>query len=227
MTIARLLAFGFCVAALAGCQKNDLLEPPVPLGNFALGHNIVVTDKIQKVPISREATGAEWEAAIEKAIDDRFGRYQGPKLYDLGISVDAYALAPPGIPIVASPKSVLVISANVWDDAARQKLNTDAERLYIFESLSPQTALGSGLTQSRNRQIELLSYNAAKKIEVWLLQHPEWIGLSAGGPVAAVVPAVAPAVVPAVAPAVVASPKPPVPKLPVIVPRKPPGPNLP
>ena len=220
MTFARLLAFGFAVAALAGCQKNDLLEPPVPLGNFALGHNIVVTDNIQKVPISREATGAEWEAAIEKAIDDRFGRYQGPKLYDLGISVDAYALAPPGIPLVASPKSVLVISANVWDDAARLKLNTDAERLYIFESLSPQTAIGSGLTQSRDRQIELLSYNAAKKIEIWLLQHPEWIGLS--GP-AAVAAAVVPAVAPAVVPAVVAA----SPRLPVNVPPKPPGPNLP
>ena len=157
MTPVRVLAFGLVLAALAGCQKNDLLEPPVPLGNFVLGHNIVVTDKMQKVPISRPATGAEWEAAVEKAMADRFGRYQGTKIYDFGISIDAFALAPPGIPVVASPKSVLVISANVWDDAAKLKLNAEAERIYVFESLSPQTALGSGLTQSRQRQIDQLA----------------------------------------------------------------------
>lgn len=210
MHFVGVLAFGFTFAVLAGCQKNDLLEPPVPLGDFALGLNIVVTDKMQKVPISRDATAAEWEAAVEKAIDDRFGRYQGNKLYNLGISVDAYALAPPGLPIVLSPKSVLAITANVWDDAAQKKLNPEGKQLIIFESLSPETAIGSGLTQSRERQIELLSYNAAKSIEGWLLDHPEWLDLppkpaspaapsttmpSPTAPVAAAVtaPAVAPA----------------------------------
>jgi hypothetical protein len=218
MTLVRVLAFGLVLAALAGCQKNDLQDPPAPLGNFVLGHNIVVTDKMQKVPISRPATGAEWEAAVEKAMADRFGRYQGTKIYDFGISIDAFALAPPGIPVVASPKSVLVISANVWDDAAKLKLNAEAERIYVFESLSPQTALGSGLTQSRQRQIDQLAYNAAKKVEVWLLQHPEWLELPAGG-------AVAPAVAPVAAPVAVAAP--PVVAPPVVVPRKKPGPNLP
>lgn len=219
MIFMRLLAFGIGFAFLAACQKNDLQEPPAPLGNFVLGWNIVVTDKIQKVPISREASGAEWEAAIEKAMADRFGRYEGDKIYDFGISVDAYALAPPGIPLVASPKSVLVITANVWDDAAKKKLNDEGERMYIFESLSPQTAIGSGLTQSRNRQIELLAYNAAKKVELWLLSHPEWLELTPGA-----VPAVAPA---AVAPPVVAPPVVAAPVVPKVVPPKLPGKNLP
>lgn len=224
MTFMRLLAFGIGFAFLAACQKNDLQEPPAPLGNFVLGWNIVVTDKIQKVPISREASGAEWEAAIKKAMADRFGRYEGDKIYDFGISVDAYALAPPGIPLVASPKSVLVITANVWDDAAKKKLNDEGERMYIFESLSPQTAIGSGLTQSRNRQIELLAYNAAKKVELWLLSHPEWLELTPGA-----VPAVAPAAVapPVVAPPVVAPPVVAAPVVPKVVPPKLPGKNLP
>ena len=89
------LGFGF---GLSACQTNDLTEPPVPLGDFALGHNIVVTSNMQKVPISRNATPEQWEAALEKAMEERFGRYEGEKLYNIGISIDAFALAPPGVP---------------------------------------------------------------------------------------------------------------------------------
>jgi hypothetical protein len=41
---------------LAACGRNDLEDPPVPLGDFALGLNIAVADNAQKVPISRDAT---------------------------------------------------------------------------------------------------------------------------------------------------------------------------
>ncbi|WP_235929157.1 hypothetical protein [Cereibacter sphaeroides] len=121
--ILRLAAL--CLAALlvTACQRNDLKEPPVDLGDFALGLNIVVADHAQKVPISREASVEEWEAVMKTAIDDRFGRYEGTKLYNLGVSIDGYALAPPGIPVVAAPKSVIAITANIWDDAAGAKLN--------------------------------------------------------------------------------------------------------
>ena len=198
MTFLRLLAFGLGLTLLAACQTNDLKEPPPPMGDFALGLNIAVTDKVQKVPISRQATPAEWEAAVEKAVADRFGRYEGTKLYNIGISVDAYALAPPGIPVVLKPKSVLVVTANIWDDASGKKLNPEGEQLTIFEKLSPQTYVGSGLTQSRERQIEILSYNAAKKIEGWLLEHPELFGLP---PIKRPTPADAPSKAGAPAPA--------------------------
>ena len=106
MLILRRMAFFIGLAALAGCGANDLEEPPVPLGNFALGLNIVVADNVQKVPISRDASVEEWEAVMKDAVAKRFGRYEGTKLYNIGISVDGYALAPPGIPVVAAPKSV-------------------------------------------------------------------------------------------------------------------------
>lgn len=175
----RLLVSGLALSFLAACARNDLSEPPVPLGDFALGLNIVVTDKAEKVPISREATPAEWKESMTKAIADRFGRYNGTKLYNLGISVDAYALAPPGIPLIAAPKSVIVITANIWDDAARQKLNPEGEQFTVFEGMNGETLIGTGLTRSREKQMEALSYNAAKRVETWLLEHPEWFGMPA------------------------------------------------
>jgi len=126
---------------------------------------------------SRAATPEAWEAAIKKAVDDRFGRYNGSKLYNIGISIDAYALAPPGVPVVLKPKSVLVITANIWDDAAQKKLNPEGKQFTIFEKMSAETVVGSGLTQSKERQMEILSYNAVKKVEEWLLENPEWFGL--------------------------------------------------
>ncbi|NBE09340.1 hypothetical protein [Paragemmobacter ruber] len=177
MPSLRCLALILGVAVLASCGRNDLEEPPVPLGDFALGLNIVVADNVQKVPISREASVEEWEAVMKKAVEDRFGRYQGPKLYNIGISVDGYALAPPGIPVVAAPKSVLVITANVWDDAAELKLNEEGKQITVFESLSGETVIGTGLTRNRKEQMEALSYNAVKRVEEWFLQNPEWFGL--------------------------------------------------
>lgn len=177
MPLPRLSAFLISLALLGGCAGSDLAEPPVDLGDFALGHNIVVADNMQKVPISREASVEEWEAAMIKAVDDRFGRYQGSRIYNIGISVDAFALAPPGIPVVAAPKSVLVITANIWDDAKALKLNAEGKRFTIFEGLSGDSVIGSGLTQTKAQQMAALSYNAVKAVEGWLLENPDWFGL--------------------------------------------------
>ncbi len=177
MILRTALALTLGVSLLTACQKNDLAEAPVPLGNFALGLNIVVADNMKKVPISRPATVEEWETAIIKSVDDRFDRYSGSKLYNIGIAVDGFALAPPGIPLVVSPKSVLVITANIWDDATGTKLNAEGEQFTIFESFSGETVIGSGLTRSKAKQIEILSYNAAKRVEKWILENPEWVGL--------------------------------------------------
>ncbi|MEY4697785.1 MAG: hypothetical protein RIT14_2213 [Pseudomonadota bacterium] len=181
MPTVRLLTLLVGLTALVACAKSDLAEPPVPLGNFALGLNIVVADKVQKVPISREASPEEWEAAMKEAVADRFGRYNGTKLYNIGISVDGYALAPPGIPVVMAPKSVLVVTANVWDDAAQKKLNEKGERFTVFESLSGETVIGTGLTRTKKQQMQALSYNAVKKVEEWFLKHPEWFGMGPDG----------------------------------------------
>jgi len=178
MSLRRLLALCVSLPLLVACGGNDLLEPPVPLGDFRLGLNIAVADNVQMVPISRPATPDEWEASVKKAVADRFGRYEGAKLYNIGISVDGYALAPPGIPVLLAPKSVLVITANIWDDAAEKKLNPEGKQFTVFESLSGDTVIGTGYTRTRQQQMDALSYNAVKRVEGWLLENPAWFGMA-------------------------------------------------
>ena len=207
MRFPRTLALTLGLAALSACQTNDLAEPPPPLGEFVLGLNIAVADNVEKVPISRDATPEMWEAAIEKAVADRFGRYDGSKIYNIGISIDAYALAPPGVPLVLKPKSILVVTANIWDDAAQKKLNPEGKQFTIFEKGSANTFVGSGITQSREKQMEILAYNAVKQVEKWLLDNPEWFGLppkpkasAAPAPTVVSKPAATPAPAPVPAP---------------------------
>lgn len=195
MSPVRLLFLFLSLTVLAACQKNDLMEPPVYLGDFVLGHNIVIADKVTKSPVSRNATPEEWKAAMTKAMNDRFGRYSGSRIYNIGISVDGYALAPPGIPIVAKPSSALIITAHIWDDATATKLNPEGKQFTIFEKASGETFIGSGLTRTREQQMEILSHNAAKAVEKWLLENPEWLGLPPKGSATAV-PATTAAAVP-------------------------------
>ncbi len=179
MGFARVLTLTGTLCAVilvAGCGARDLDEPPADLGPFRLGLNVVVADNMQKVPISRDATVEEWEAGMKKAVANRFGpaRYDGDRLYNIGINIDGYALAPPGIPVVAAPKSVVVVSANIWDDANRQRLNPEARQFTIFESLSGESVIGTGLTSTKTEQIEALSYNVARALEGWFLDNPQW-----------------------------------------------------
>ncbi len=186
MPFIRVIALLCGLIILSACAHNDLAEAPADLGDFTLGLNIVVADHMQKVPISRTATTDEWEAAMKKAIEDRFGRYDGTRVYNIGIAIDAYALAPPGVPLVLSPKSALVVTANVWDDAKALKLNDKGKQITVFESLDGDTAIGSGLTKTAAQQMDSLAYNAAKAVEKWLVSHPEWFDLPVKGTKAAV-----------------------------------------
>ena len=180
MTFRRLvLALGLVL--MAACAKQELTDPPANLGNFQLGFAVVVADNMKKVPISRDATVEEWETALQKALDARFGRYQnGTKLFNIGVAVDGYALAPPGIPIVASPKSILVVSATVFDDAAQTMLNPEGKgkQITAFERGGDGSGIvGSGYTRTKLQQIDELAFVAALRVEEWLADNPEWFGL--------------------------------------------------
>jgi hypothetical protein len=177
MIIARLSAILLVAGWLSACAAPNEVEAPVALGDFKLGLNIVVADNPQKVPISREADPKDWDDSLTAALQTRLGRYDGDKFYNLGVSVDAYALAPPGIPLVVSPKSVVVVTATLWDDATGKKVNEKGEQFTVFEGLDGETMMGSGLTRTADQQMEKLSFNAAKRIERWLSDHPEWFGL--------------------------------------------------
>ena len=187
---AFLLLAGLVVMT-ACTNANDLSEPPVDLGDFQLSHRVVVAPNLTKGPMSREASKDEWEQAMLKAIGERFDRYDGDRLYHFGISVEGYVLAQPGIPIVANPKSILIFNLTVWDDEKAKKLNEEVEQITVFESLSGETLLSSGLTQSREQQIENLSRNAAKMIQNYLVRMNREKGWF-GGPGAATGPTTTP-----------------------------------
>ncbi|MEM6761071.1 MAG: hypothetical protein AAF601_16475 [Pseudomonadota bacterium] len=165
--VAMLLFLGLAACSGAG----DLDEPPVPLGNFNLVHNIVVAPKPQKGPFSRDATEEELTGAVRAAIAERFDRYEGSKRYHFGVSVEGYVLAVPGVPLLLSPKSALILNLTVWDDAAGGKLNTEPKQITVLENIGSGTLIGSGYTLSAEEQLQQLSQNAAKSIERYLVSQ--------------------------------------------------------
>ena len=208
--LAALLALAACTSAT---DLDDVNAPTEDLGNFLLGHNVVISSKAQKGPLSRDATEEEMNTALKAAIDERFGRYDGDHYYHFGVSVEGYNIAVPGIPLVASPKSVMLLNFTIWDDAQNRKLTDTPHRLTVFESISGETMVGSGLTKSKEEQLENLSRNAAKQIEIFLLKNREWFGsapapTSAKGGAAPRVPGAAPATGATVPPAPAAAPSP-------------------
>lgn len=163
---------GLLMLSVAACNgASDLQKPAVPLGDFKLGHNIVVAPKVAKGPLSRPATKEELTVALKAAIAERFDRYEGEKLYHFGVSVEGYVLAAPGIPLVFAPKSIMIINVTVWDDAANAKLNAEPYQITVFESLGKGPVVGSGYTQTAEEQLKNLSQNASKAIERYLVKQ--------------------------------------------------------
>lgn len=184
------LAAILLLAACAAAPSAD--DPLADLGAFRLGHNVVVASKAQKGPVSRDATGDEWIAALKPALAQRFGRYQGTQLYHLGISVEGYALAPPGVPLLYKPKSALILNVTVWDDAAGKKLNEKPEQFTVFETTTGESFLvGSGNKRTKAQQMAGLSANAVRRIEEWMVAQRKaqgWFAPRPGAATEAVVP---------------------------------------
>lgn len=166
---------------LTACASGrELREERAELGDFYLGHAIVVAENATIGPASRRASNEEWEEALTTEMRRRFSRYDGDTIYHLGVSVDGYVLAIPGIPVVAAPKSVLILGVSLWDDAAGVKINETPHRITVLESLSGETVVSSGLTQSAEQQMQNLAQNAVLAIENWLAANPDWFPPRAG-----------------------------------------------
>jgi len=173
---ARRAVFTFAgIALLAGCTaREEIGAVPSELTDFKIGHIAVVTKDMVKSPVSRDASEAEWQAVLDKALKDRFKRFEGETFYHLGVAVDGYAIAPPGIPLVMSPKSVLIVSVSLFADRpGAPRLNEKIEQITVFEEFSGETALGSGLTRTKEQQMAVLAQNAATAIEKWLAANPQ------------------------------------------------------
>ncbi|WP_299368232.1 hypothetical protein [uncultured Tateyamaria sp.] len=188
------LCVGFamlCVVAACSGAK-DLDQPPVPLGDFRLEHNIVLAESAQRGPLSRPATEEQLTEAVKGAVAARFGRYDGASRYHFGISVEGYVLAQPGIPLVLAPKSALILNVTVWDDAAGTKLNDEPEQITVLETFGTAPIIGTGYTMTAEEQLTELSENAAKAIERFLVRQSTNEGWFAPDPVAGPEPVPAP-----------------------------------
>lgn len=171
---AALAAAGLTLSACA--TTNDLGEVPEPMGRFLLGHAVTVVEEPQIGPFSREATDEAWETAINFAMEERFGRYDGDKYFHIATKVDGYALAMVGIPLIFTPKSVLVASVTVWDDEKGAKINEDPEIFTVSEEMSVDQLIGTGLTKTADEQMLSLARALAKRVHQWMLETPEWFG---------------------------------------------------
>jgi len=181
MTLLAATRASLCALALSGvlaaCSSEaDLAEKPDPIGSFRLGHAVVVAREAQKGPLSREASQEELESTLKAALERRLQRYDGDKWYHVAVSVDGYILAVPGVPLVASPRSALILGLEIWDDELGAKITEEAAQLIIVEEVSGSSLVGSGLTQSAEQQLERLSRAAARRVEDWLVENGSLFG---------------------------------------------------
>ncbi|SFL20385.1 hypothetical protein [Shimia haliotis] len=168
----RLMVGIAALAALVSCTapSGPVNDPKRDLGDFVLGHNIVVAPQFQKGPLSRPADKDEFIASMKNAIDARFGRYDGDRTVHFGVNISGYVLAQTGVPLVLSPKSALIITVTAWDDRAGAKFNDEAREFVVLESYTAPI-IGSGMTMSADEQMANLTYNAAAQIERWLYDN--------------------------------------------------------
>ncbi|AZQ65741.1 hypothetical protein EF888_00495 [Silicimonas algicola] len=164
-----------CMALVACAPEEDLTQPPVAIGQFRLGHNIAIADKVTEGPFSREFTETQIEASVQNAVAARLRRYDGDGLYHLGIVVGGLVLGQPGIPVVYAPKSVLIADVTVFDNATQKKLNDKPKRFYAGEGLKNAVpVIGSGYVRTGEEQLENLSESLAREIEDWLRENEAW-----------------------------------------------------
>ena len=167
----------FFVGFLVGCaQKIPSSQKPNPIGEFRLGHLVVVGKEMIKGPMSRKSDPSKITAAVKEAIVEKLSVYQGGQYYHVAVKIDAYILGQPGIPLLFSPKSALVMQITVWDDFKEAKINETPVKFIVLENLSVNTLVGSGLTQSAEMQIANLGAKTATQIEDWIRQQHETLG---------------------------------------------------
>ena len=181
---ARALAGLIGLALMSACSVPDpSTQAVVPMGNFALGTNAVVAVDPKKGPLSRNVDVGEFKSILEDEMERRFRRYEGERVFHMGTAIEGYVVAAPGIPLVLSPKSILIVrftlyADEVGPDGKPVKLNPETKLVTVFESFGTGAIVGSGYTQSAEEQMRMLSRNAALAIQRYMLENPEWFGMT-------------------------------------------------
>lgn len=168
--MARMLSLLGGLLMLAACGATQLDETPEDLGAFKARVLHVYTEKALQWPLSRDAEPSEWQEPMERTLTARLGRYQGGQEYDVAVTLEGFMLAPGGVPIVFSPKSVAVVNVFVYDVAGKRFL-AEKVQMEVFEDTTGESALlGSGHSRSKQEQIDGLALNIADKIEEYIAE---------------------------------------------------------
>nr|WP_170541961.1 hypothetical protein [Ruegeria arenilitoris] len=179
----RILTLITGLALVGACTQTQLYEEPEDLGEFKLRVNYAFADKAVQGPVSRDATPQEWTEAIQKAVEIRLGRYQGSQEYDIGISLEGYMLAPPGIPVIYNPKSTAIVLVNVYDVGKKEFL-AKGKQFQVLEDTTGGSALkGSGNERTKEEQMSGLALKVADRVEEWLAEEHKdngWFDLRPG-----------------------------------------------
>ncbi len=172
--MARLLSLFMALVLLGACGSTQVDEAPEDLGAFKARVLHVFTDKALQWPLSRDAEASEWTEPMKLALNARLDRYQGSQEYDVAVTLEGFMLAPAGVPIVFSPKSVAVVNVFVYDVTGAVFL-AEKVQMEIFEDTTGQSALlGSGHSRTKQEQIDGLALNIADKIEEYIAEkHAE------------------------------------------------------
>jgi hypothetical protein len=167
-----------CLLALSACAVPDPeTDPQVNLGDFRLLGNVAVTNNARRMGVSRDATAEEWEASLEGAIQDRFGRYEGATPYTLSYSLDGYILATKAGRLALAPRSAMSMTVHIWQTDPLDRLEDRSKQLLVFEALDGETVIGSGLFRDKEEQMANLSAQFAKAVERWLVANGDLFGV--------------------------------------------------
>ncbi|MES0825827.1 hypothetical protein [Ruegeria sp. SCP11] len=167
----RILTLITGLTLMGACTQTQVYEEPEELGEFKLRVNYAFADKAVQGPVSRDATPDEWTASIQNAVDIRLGRYEGAQEYDIGISLEGYMLAPPGIPVIYNPKSTAIVLVNVYDVKEKEFL-AKGKQFQVLEDTTGGSALkGSGHERTKEEQMSGLALKVADRVEEWLAEE--------------------------------------------------------
>lgn len=176
----RLFLAAIFALILSSCGPTELIEAnPDPLGDFKLGFVVVVAKNVEEVEMSRKVTKDQLINSLKPKLESTFAVFEGDHFYHIAVSFDGYILSPPGIPLVMSPKSGLVISVDIWDDAKGAKITEEPKQFTIVEQSSGKTFVGSGLSQTKEEQLDSLTDSAVREILKWLRENENMFDASA------------------------------------------------
>jgi hypothetical protein len=170
---AMLVVLALVLAACASTPEPEVEPTPEPMGDFKLGFVVVVADNPEIGPLSREVTTEQIVAAFKPKLERKLRAFDGERLYNVAVTVEGYILAKPGIPVVASINSGIVVALNVWDDERAVRVTEEHKRFTVVEKLSGKSFLGSGLTQNKEQQLESLATSTVEQIMRYLRRNED------------------------------------------------------